>query len=90
MTGVCLRPTILLALHGCVLCLTVKTSVGDIFGLEETQTVDGRQYRMSKFLSIPFAESTAGENRFKKPISKASFRSRFDATKNLWRAFSLI
>ncbi|XP_052241965.1 cholinesterase 2-like isoform X1 [Dreissena polymorpha] len=61
-------------------CFTVKTPVGSISGLEETLTVDGRQYRMSKFLSIPFAESTAGENRFMKPIPKAPFSSTFDAT----------
>ncbi|KAH3724279.1 cholinesterase 2-like [Dreissena polymorpha] len=61
-------------------CITVQTPVGVISGLQETLKIDGRQYRMSKFLSIPYAESTAGENRFMKPIPKAPFSSTFDAT----------
>ncbi|KAH3729737.1 hypothetical protein DPMN_055715 [Dreissena polymorpha] len=66
-------------------CITVQTPVGAISGLAETLTVDGRQYRMSKFLSIPFAESTAGENRFMKPIPKAPFRARSMRLSCPWR-----
>ncbi|KAH3729738.1 hypothetical protein DPMN_055716 [Dreissena polymorpha] len=85
MTGYYLRAsacmTIVVIMLRCAACITVQTPVGPISGLAETLTVDGRQYRMSTFRSIPFAESTAGENRFKKPIPKAPFLSTFDATK---------
>ncbi|XP_052808031.1 cholinesterase 2-like [Mya arenaria] len=49
-------------------------------GSTEHVAVDGRPYQISRFLSIPFAESTGGQNRFRKPIPKAPFTDVFNAT----------
>ncbi|XP_052243610.1 cholinesterase 2-like isoform X5 [Dreissena polymorpha] len=79
--------TIIAAKFGYVDCITIKKSVGAISGVQETLIVDGRQYRISKFLGIPFEESTAGENRFHKPLPNAPFSSTFDATQNPMACF---
>ena len=59
----------------------VNTHVGNIMGFQEYLSIDGDQKLISKFLGIPFAESTGGTNRFKKPIPKAPFKDTFDARK---------
>ncbi|XP_053402698.1 uncharacterized protein LOC123550608 [Mercenaria mercenaria] len=59
--------------------VTVNTNVGSIMGFQQNITVDGEQKLISKFLGIPFAESTAGTNRFRKPVPKAPFQGTFDA-----------
>ncbi|WAR06867.1 CEL-like protein [Mya arenaria] len=60
--------------------VTVRTLVGEIMGSTEQVAVDGRPYQISRFLSIPFAETTGGQNRFRKPIPKAPFTDVFNAT----------
>lgn len=57
----------------------MKTNVGEIMGFKENISVDGEQRLISKFLGIPYAESTAGPMRFRKPVPKAPFKSIFDA-----------
>ncbi|KAH3729725.1 hypothetical protein DPMN_055703 [Dreissena polymorpha] len=79
--------TITAAMFGYVDCITIKTPVGAMSGVQETLIVDGRQYRISKFLGILFAESTAGVNRFHKPMPNAPFSSTFDATQNPMACF---
>ncbi|XP_053397712.1 cholinesterase 2-like [Mercenaria mercenaria] len=75
----------------CIVCLlftipvygravSVSTKVGKISGYTENLQADGQAKTISKFMGIPFAETTAGQNRFLKPIPKAPFNSTFDAT----------
>ncbi|KAL4225139.1 hypothetical protein ACF0H5_015832 [Mactra antiquata] len=59
--------------------VTVQTKVGSIKGYQENVYIDGKEKTISKFLGIPFAESTAGVNRFQKPVPKAKFTNTFDA-----------
>ena len=59
--------------------ITVITPVGDVIGVEKTLDIDGTPRRISVFSGIPYAESTAGANRFRKPIPKAPFRIPFNA-----------
>lgn len=59
----------------------VTTNVGDVAGLVRKTELDGMQKDISVFLGVPFAETTAGENRFKKPIPKQPFNETFNATK---------
>lgn len=59
---------------------TVTTNVGKISGYTEKVLVDGNYKTITKFMGIPFAESTAGLNRFLKPIPKAPFNDTFTAT----------
>ncbi|XP_060567180.1 acetylcholinesterase-like [Ruditapes philippinarum] len=60
----------------------VDTKVGRIMGFQEHITLDREQKSISKFLGIPFAESTGGQNRFRKPVPKAPFNGTFDASKD--------
>jgi carboxylesterase type B len=60
----------------------VNTKVGNIMGFQEHISLDGEQKLISKFLGIPFAESTGGQNRFRKPVPKAPFKGTFDASKD--------
>ena len=70
--GVILLPTI---------CgIMVNTPVGNVIGVEKTLDIDGTPRRISVFNGIPYAESTAGANRFMKPIPKAPFSSPFNVT----------
>lgn len=57
----------------------VNTNVGSIIGYQENINIDGEQKLISKFLGIPYGESTAGQNRFQKPVPKAYFQGTFDA-----------
>lgn len=60
--------------------VTVQSRVGDIMGIQETVLFgDSSKHTVSKFLAIPYGESTAGKNRFRKPIPKAPFSGIFDA-----------
>jgi carboxylesterase type B len=59
----------------------VNTKIGNIMGFQENISVNGEQKLISKFLGIPFAESTGGQNRFRKPVPKAPFKGTFDANK---------
>ncbi|KAL4224348.1 Neuroligin-1 [Mactra antiquata] len=59
--------------------ITVQSKAGNIMGFQENVVVDGQQKTITKFLGIPFAESTAGVNKFKKPVPKAKFTGTFDA-----------
>lgn len=70
-----------------VLCKTifceeqlVSTPVGNIRGLVETISFDGKNYTFSKYLGIPYAKSTEGEGRFAKPVKKESFAETYNAT----------
>lgn len=69
----------------CYVCLgdatTVLTPVGNIKGMQEVVNTDDGPVVFTKFLGIPYAESTAGENRFKKPVPQQSFTDTFDATR---------
>ncbi|XP_045197595.2 cholinesterase 2-like [Mercenaria mercenaria] len=58
----------------------VSTKVGKISGYTKDLQADGKAKTISKFMGIPFAETTAGQNRFLKPIPKAPFNNTFDAT----------
>ncbi|WAQ93523.1 CEL-like protein [Mya arenaria] len=60
--------------------VTVLTPVGKIAGASEQLVVNGRPFGISRFLSIPYAETTGGQNRFRKPIQKAPFTDIFNAT----------
>jgi len=75
--SVCFVAVILLPL---IYGITVITPVGDVIGVEKTLDIDGTPRRISVFSGIPYAESTAGANRFRKPIPKAPFRLPFNAT----------
>lgn len=59
--------------------ITMNTNVGKIQGLLEQVSVDGEPRLISKFYGIPYAESTSGYNRFRKPFPKAPFKVTFDA-----------
>ncbi|KAL4217423.1 Cocaine esterase [Mactra antiquata] len=58
----------------------VTTPVGTIKGFTDTLSFDGKTYSYTKFLGIPFAESTEGFRRFAKPVKKAPFAEIYDAT----------
>ncbi|XP_064625334.1 fatty acyl-CoA hydrolase precursor, medium chain-like [Lineus longissimus] len=64
-----------IALLSDVHCLTVKTSVGDIIGFEDTW----RDKLLYKFRGIPYAEAPVGELRFSPPVPKAPFTEPFNA-----------
>ena len=59
--------------------VSVQTPVGEITGKIETITFDGKQYTVTEFLGIPYAEPPVGENRLKKPVPKAPFKVPFNA-----------
>ena len=59
--------------------ISVHTPVGEIVGKMETIQFDGKQYNVTKFLGIPYAEPPTGNNRFRKPVRKADFTSPFHA-----------
>lgn len=59
--------------------ITVKTKIGQIKGHLEKVEIDGNVQLISKFYGIPYAESTSGYNRFRKPFPKAPFKLKFDA-----------
>jgi carboxylesterase type B len=59
----------------------VNTTVGNIMGFQEQISLDGEQKLIYKFLGIPFAESTGGRNRFRKPVPKAPFKETFNASR---------
>ena len=57
--------------------VSVHTNVGEIQGRVESVNFAGQYYQVKEFLGIPFAEPPVGNNRFKKPITKAPFKSPF-------------
>ncbi|XP_060557752.1 cholinesterase-like [Ruditapes philippinarum] len=61
--------------------ITVHTTKGRISGTLEYKYVDGEQKLLATYTGIPYAETTAGENRFQKPIPKAPFTTPFNARK---------
>ena len=58
---------------------SVSTNVGSIAGSRRSQTINGQDKVITEFFGIPYGEDTSGQNRFKKPIPKASFNSTFNA-----------
>lgn len=58
----------------------VTTNVGKIAGFQTQYTIFGKVNIVTKFLGIPYAEDTSGQNRFKKPIPKAPFNATFNAS----------
>ena len=58
----------------------VTTNVGQIRGIKTEETFNGRIFSVNRFLGVPYAESTAGDARFKKPMKKAPFTDVFNAT----------
>ena len=75
---------VLFFLYSNVLCddIIVNTNVGRIQGIQKNITVDGKAKMISWFYGIPFAETTAGNNRFQKPIAKAAFSEIFEANQS--------
>lgn len=59
--------------------VVIHTPVGEIIGKYETVQFDGQRYTVKEFLGIPYAEPPIGNNRLKKPIPKAPFKSPFFA-----------
>lgn len=55
---------------------TVATTAGAVCGM----TVTGGSSDVEAFLGIPFAESTAGDNRFEPPVAKSEWDGVFAAT----------
>ncbi|WAR11339.1 CHLE-like protein [Mya arenaria] len=60
--------------------VTVDTYVGSIIGERIEGTFNGSSYYVTRFLGIPYAESTEGYGRFMKPTRKADFDVPFNAT----------
>ena len=60
--------------------VTVITTIGTIIGFEDEVLIEGASFPVTKFLGIPYAENTSGENRFEKPIAKAPFKTPYQAT----------
>lgn len=54
----------------------VQTSAGPVCGLE-LPAYDGADVTVQAFLGIPYAESTAGENRWRPPVPKAAWTEPF-------------
>jgi len=75
---------VLFFLYSNVLCddIIVNTNVGRIQGIQKNITVDGQVKTSSWFYGVPFAETTAGNNRFQKPIPKAAFLETFEANQS--------
>ena len=59
--------------------VTVSTNVGAISGIRKQLDIAGKPTKNTKFLGIPYAEDTSGQNRFKRPIPKANFTGTFNA-----------
>ena len=59
--------------------ILVQTKVGNFVGIEDSILLDNRIKTVTKFLGIPYAETTAGVNRFEKPIPKKVFNGTFYA-----------
>ncbi|MDG2305029.1 MAG: carboxylesterase family protein [Candidatus Binatia bacterium] len=57
----------------------VGTTSGDVCGLQ-LDVVDAPDLGVEGFFAIPFAETTAGDNRWRPPIPKARMDGVFDAT----------
>ncbi|XP_052817666.1 cholinesterase 1-like [Mya arenaria] len=60
--------------------VTVDTYVGSIIGERIEDTFNGSSYYVTRFLGIPYAESTEGYGRFMKPTKKAPFDAPFNAS----------
>ena len=59
--------------------VNVTTQVGEIEGFVDMVRIDSGMHSVVKFLGIPYAETTAGNNRFDKPIPKAPFKTKYSA-----------
>ena len=53
--------------------------MGSIAGSRRLLTINGHDKVMTEFFGIPYGEDTSGQNRFKKPIPKAYFKTTFNA-----------
>ncbi|KAL4223079.1 Carboxylesterase 5A [Mactra antiquata] len=62
--------------------VVVHANVGDIAGNTERVVADDKSKVITLFTNIPYAESTAGPNRFLKPIPKAPFKETYQAVGN--------
>ncbi|XP_052816360.1 acetylcholinesterase-like [Mya arenaria] len=60
--------------------VTVDTYVGSIIGERIEGTFNGSSYYVTRFLGIPYAESTEGYGRFMRPTRKADFDVPFNAS----------
>lgn len=56
-------------------------------GFNDYTVIDGQAKIISKFLGIPYAESSAGANRFMKPVPKSPFQATFNATKTPYACY---
>ena len=59
--------------------VTVSTRVGAIAGLRKELDIAGQRKVLTEFLGIPYGEDTSGQNRFKRPIPKATFNTTYNA-----------
>ena len=60
--------------------VSVKSNVGEIVGFSTVMNINGSQKGLRHFLGIPYAEPPTGVRRFRKPVSRASFTTPFDAS----------
>ncbi|XP_045188629.2 neuroligin-4, X-linked-like [Mercenaria mercenaria] len=61
--------------------VTVESPQGKFKGYVRSFESFGNQYRVRRFLGIPYAEPPTGSRRFKKPVKKEANIGIFDATK---------
>lgn len=59
--------------------VVISTNVGSIAGLRKEVNIDGQRRTLTEFLGVPYGEDTSGQNRFKRPIPKAHFKTTFNA-----------
>ena len=60
--------------------VSVQSSVGEIVGFSTVLNINGSQKVLHSFLGIPYAQPPTGTRRFRKPVSRAPFKTPFDAS----------
>ncbi|KAL4218336.1 hypothetical protein ACF0H5_023074 [Mactra antiquata] len=78
-----IRLFLLFILFSCGKCseIKVKTKVGEIIGEKTDVTFLNNNYKVDRYLGIPYAKAPVGNLRFKKPEPAESFQEPYDATK---------
>ena len=62
--------SLMLTIYGYAVCQTVDTDVGKFIGYVDNVSFNGIQRQVVKYIGIPYAEPTGGENRFAEPKPK--------------------
>ena len=60
----------------------VETNVGTIIGTFHTKTVFGKEFKIERYLGVPYAEPPVGDLRFRKPVPRQPFSSPYRADKH--------